>query len=186
MIKTAIIALAFGSSAAMAYEKTYLETPINYLPEASVISKVKDECNVESMLDQHLGHNLGRLNKGEGTVIEGSNEINGHILRVKIARVMGVGGGAYSGPKSITVVAELLDGDKLKRQTRLTRWSLGGVFGPFRGTCSILDRAAISIAKDLTHWVKDATYVVKEDADAKDDRDPKEEKNAKETPVVSN
>ncbi|MFC7422183.1 hypothetical protein ACFQNF_20195 [Iodobacter arcticus] len=166
-MKLAIMLLMLGSTTAMA--NTYLETPVLYLPDASVINRVKEECNIEELLTKRVGNSMARLNQGEGTVAADVSKVDGDVLRLRIARVTGVGGGGFSGPKSITVVAELLENGKVKRQTKLNRWSIGGFWGGFRGTCSILDRTAIAIGKDLAHWIKDSSYVIKEEADIKDD-----------------
>lgn len=175
-MKLAIIFLMLGSSSVMASEKTYLETPVQYLADASVINRVREECNIEELLAKRVGSSMAQLNHGEGTVAADVSKVDGDVLRLRIARVTGVGGGGFSGPKSITVVAELLENGKVKRQTKLNRWSIGGFWGGFRGTCSILDRTAIAIGKDLAYWIKDSSYIIKEDADIKDDPSAKENK----------
>jgi len=82
---------------------------------------------------------------------------------------LGVGGGAWSGPKAITVNADLLDASgKVIRHTKINRWSMGGMFGGFKGTCSILDRSAAAIGKDLSRWVRDPSYQIVEEAAPKE------------------
>ncbi|STQ91342.1 hypothetical protein [Iodobacter fluviatilis] len=185
-MKLVIMLLMLGSATVMASEKTYLETPVLYLPDASVIKRVKEECNVEELLTKRVGSSLAHLNRAEGTVSADVTRVDGNVLRLRIARVTGVGGGGFSGPKSITVVAELLENGKVQRQSRLNRWSVGGFWGGFRGTCSILDRTAIAIGKDLARWVKDASYTIKEDADIKDDASAKENSEPLESTTIKN
>jgi len=54
------------------------------------------------------------------------------------------------------------------RQAKINRWSVGGVFGAFKGTCTILDRSALAIGKDMGRWVKNPTYKIVEEPAPKD------------------
>jgi hypothetical protein len=133
-----------------------LLTPVTYDPSASVVQKVKDECKLEERLTTDITDAFRRARIG-GTV---TSVGPGEVMKVRITHVLGVGGGGWSGPKAITVHADLMKDGKLDRTTRINRWSMGGVFGAFKGTCSILDRSSGAIAKDLVRWAKDPTYVV--------------------------
>lgn len=66
------------------------------------------------------------------------------------------------------MTADLLEGGKVIRNTKINRWSVGGMWGGFKGTCSILDRTAVAIGKDLGRWVADPSYVIKEEAPPKE------------------
>ncbi|MFM0072238.1 hypothetical protein PQQ86_13810 [Paraburkholderia sediminicola] len=90
------------------------------------------------------------------------------ILRLQISHVLGVCGGAWSGPKATTVSAGLIEDGKVIRHTKINRWSVGGVWGAFKGSCSILDRTTIVINKDLSRWVRDPSYEIKEEAPPKE------------------
>lgn len=88
---------------------------------------------------------------------------------MQITHILGVGGGAWTGPKAITVNADLLDpSGNVMRHTKINRWSLGGFFGGFKGICSILDRSAVAIGKDLGRWVRDPSYQIVEEAAPKE------------------
>lgn len=145
----------------MAATATRLEIPVTYHPNAGVVENVRKECHIEEMLARHVGGVLGKLNStGSGTLESSDDPAGDRILRLQITHVLGVGGGAWSGPKAITVMAELLENGKVMRQTKINRWSAGGVFGAFKGTCSILERSAVAIGKDLSRWVRDPSYKV--------------------------
>ncbi|AIY41943.1 hypothetical protein LT85_2785 [Collimonas arenae] len=149
---------------------TLLEVPVTYHPDAGVVEKVKQECQIENMLSHRVGPVLAKLNKGgDGTVATGADAAGANLLRLQITHVLGVGGGAWSGPKAITVAADLLDADgKVLRHTKINRWSVGGMFGAFKGTCTILDRSAAAIAKDLSRWVRDPSYQVADEPEPKE------------------
>ena len=140
-----------------------LENPITYHPNASVEERVKSECQIEAMLAEQVSTQLKRLYRTDNALLEkGGNPAGSPVLRLQITYVLGVGGGAWTGPKAITISAELLGDDGQIRRTKINRWSVGGAFGGFRGTCSILSRCAVSIGKDLARWVKDPSFRIKE------------------------
>lgn len=165
------IALALcgaGACAAGSPRPVLLETPVTYHPNADVSEKIRQECKIEDMLTQRVVPALARGNKGrDGTIPAGTAPGDASVLRLQITYVLGVGGGAWSGPKAITVAAELLDDGKVVRQTKINRWTTGGMFGGFKGTCALLDRSAAAIGKDLGLWVRDPSYKVAEDAEPK-------------------
>ena len=104
---------------------------------------------------------LGKLHKtGDGTIETGTEASDNTVLRLQITDILGVGGGAWTGPKAITLTAELLENGKVSRQTKINRWSVGGIFGAFKGTCTILERSADAITKDLSLWVQNPSYKI--------------------------
>ena|ERR1700761_3716535 len=164
-----LISLCLSTTAAFAAPPVLLETPVTYAPGASVVDKVKEECKIEDMLTHHVGDVLRKINKtGDGTVASQVDAGDAKILRLQITHVLGVGGGAWSGPKATTVTADLLENGNVIRHTEINRWSVGGFWGGFKGTCSILDRTTVVIAKDLSRWVRDPSYEIKEEAPPKE------------------
>lgn len=165
MKKLLFTALCFSTTSVFAAGQVLLETPVTYAPDASVVDQIKNECHIEDMLTQHVGEALRRINKtGDGTIASQTDAGDAKILRLQITHVLGVGGGAWSGPKATTVSADLIEGGKVIRHTKINRWSVGGVWGAFKGSCSILDRTTIVISKDLSRWVRDPSYEIKEEA----------------------
>ncbi|MBC7699617.1 hypothetical protein [Aquabacterium sp.] len=157
-----IIGLLTSSAAALAANRVLLETPITYAPGASVVEKVKQECQIENMLETRVGKAFGNLNKGgDSTISTGAQATDdAAVVRLRITHVLGVGGGAWSGPKAITIDADLIEKNKVVRHTKINRWTTGGAFGGFKGTCSILERSAAAIGKDLARWVRDPAFTV--------------------------
>ena len=163
-------ALSLSSATAVAASQSVvLETPITYAPGAEVVERVKTECHIEDMLANHVGEVLRKRNKGSaGTIESGVDPSGAKVLKLQISHVLGIGGGAWTGPKAITVMADLVEDGKVVRHTKVNRWSVGGFWGAFKGTCSILDRSAIVIAKDMARWVRDPSYVVKDEGPPKE------------------
>jgi hypothetical protein len=162
--------MSYGTAAFASAGATLLEVPVTYHPDAGVVENVKQECQIENMLQHRVGPVLAKLNKGgDGTIATGADTAGATLLRLQITHVLGVGGGAWSGPKAITVTADLLDpSGKVLRHAKINRWSVGGMFGAFKGTCTILDRSAAAIGKDLSRWVRDPSYQVVEEPEPKE------------------
>ncbi|MBB5018366.1 hypothetical protein HNQ59_001654 [Chitinivorax tropicus] len=163
------LALVTCGMQALAADPVYLEVPVTYHPDAGVVRKVREECKIEDQLAEHVGKILAKVNKSDKGTIEASADQTGkQILRLQITHVLGVGGGAWSGPKAVTVQAALLEDGKVKRETKINRWSIGGMWAGFKGTCTIIDRCSVALAKDLGRWARDPNYVIKEEAPPKD------------------
>jgi hypothetical protein len=152
---------------AFAKDKVFLLTPVTYKSDASVVQRVREECQIEGMLEKDVGSALRKRLSG-GTVDSETAAEGATVMRLQISHVLGVGGGAWSGPKALTVYAELLENGKLVRQARINRWSTGGVWGGFKSTCSIINRCSVAIAKDLTRWASDPTYKIEDEAPPKE------------------
>ena len=154
---------AYGATA-FAGTNARLEMPVTYHPEAGVVENVRTECQIEDMLASRIGGALGKINgTGNGVQEPGVKAEGAQTLRIQITHVLGVGGGAWSGPKAITVMVEVLEDGKTVRKTKITRWSMGGAFGAFKGTCSILERCANAITRDLSRWVQNPAYKIVEE-----------------------
>lgn len=159
-----LIGLLACGTCASAAGKILLETPVNYRAGAGVIDRVKEECQIGDLLVRRVGAVLQNLNNSaDNTIAAGAAADGNTVLRLQITNAMGAGGGSWSGPKSLSVSAELLENGKVLRQTHINRWTNGGVFGGFKGTCSMFDRAAGAIGKDLGRWVRDPAYKVAEE-----------------------
>ncbi len=169
-MKNLTIAIFLASmTLAGAHAATRLEVPITYMPTAEVAEGTKRDCKIESMLSSRIGPMLGKLYKTEASTVNvGADAAGDKVLRVQISHVLGVGGGAWSGPKAITVLAELLEGDKVIYYTKINEWTTGGVFGGFKGTCEILERSANAITKRLNEWVQNPSTKIPEQPAPKD------------------
>ena len=151
MNKIALFLLLAASASAHADGVT-LAAPVTYAAEASVVTKVRQECQLENRLATDINAALANTTTPAG-----------EALRVTILDVMGVGGGAWSGPKSISLRVELMKDGKVERSTRLTRTTGGGAFGGFKGTCAMLERDSATLGKDVARWAGNESYTTGED-----------------------
>lgn len=166
-ILSTVFAVALATPA-FAADRVVLLAPVTYTQDSSIVQKVKDECRPEEQVARAMSSALNKK-YGGGSPISSETEANGaQVMRMQVSHVLGVGGGGWSGPKAITVQVELLENGKVVRKTRANRWSTGGMWGGFKGTCSILDRCAVALAKDLSRWAGDASYKIEDEAAPKD------------------
>jgi hypothetical protein len=117
--------------------------------DAHASQKVEDECQLQtkvpSFLDQY---------SDDVELVDGPLGKSGRVLELTISEVHASGGGAYSGAKSMTVSGVLRkDGAEIGSFTA-TRFSGGGLFGGYKGTCAIVGRCAKVIGKDIAEWLK--------------------------------
>lgn len=129
------------------------------IPEKVVFSKdcrVKDKVRNQCQLEEKTLRFIKEFNRSNYTslVTEKPASGNYHVLTAEIVEVQGAGGGAWSGYKSIKVVGTLKDAKgKVLGNFEARRYSGGGAFGGYKGTCSIMGRCTKAIGKDIANWL---------------------------------
>ncbi len=140
--------LASSEVAHAAGEPVSLLLPVAYEFDTSVLHKTKEACKLEDKLTSAIGAEFQKRAGRPGTTA--SQE--GVVLRVVILGSGGIGGGGWTGSKSLTVRTEELRNGQLVRSRGFTRKSRGGFAGPFEGTCGILEGIAGTLATDIVGW----------------------------------
>jgi hypothetical protein len=108
---------------------------IAYDKDAAVTDAVKKECGLETKVPRYVKSAAGSGGKG--------------TLEMKITHVLAPGGGAWSGPKAVTVAGTLRDGGKVVGTFTVRRQTTRGT-----ATCQMLERDAEAIGKDIAGWLK--------------------------------
>ena len=62
---------------------------------------------------------------------------------------------AWTGAKSLTISGRLKEKGRTVARFTAGRYTGGGAFGAYKGTCSLLGRVAKRIGKDVALWLKD-------------------------------
>jgi hypothetical protein len=129
-----------------------LEKKASYAKGLKVPDAVRAECGLEQKIPQYVEE---FAKKGFDTVVlaDGvSAKTKGKALTMKITDLSGTGGGAWSGPKFVNIEGTLWQNGKVAGTFRASRYSSGGAFGGYKGTCGILARCAKALGKDVATW----------------------------------
>jgi hypothetical protein len=111
--------------------------------------KIQEECEIQHKVSHFLDAYSDRVE-----LVDGSLGESGRTLELKITEVHAPGGGSFSGPKWMTVEGVLRENGREVGNFKATRYSGGGVFGAYKGTCAIVGRCAKSIGKDIANWLE--------------------------------
>jgi len=128
-----------------------VQNPVPYAKDADVPEKARAECELGEKLATFLAE------YDSGVELVSGKPSGGRVLGMEITNVHAPGGGAFSGPKWMEVKGTLRDGGKTVGSFRAKRYSTGGAFATFKGTCSIVGRCAKAIAKDIAEWLESPT-----------------------------
>jgi hypothetical protein len=137
--------------------------PVTLAPNAKVDPELEADCKFEEIVRADVAKRLHHARLG-GTKPTGSDA---RVLRIEVTDVSGAAGGVYTGTKSIRIHATLVVDGKVERETDLYRYNVGG--NPFRGTCHIFRQHTKRLGKDLTSWIKDASYRAEDKPMGEDD-----------------
>lgn len=145
-----LLAAAFG---AHAQDRLLVQVPALLDPNAPITESVRRDCAVEVKVGEHVFAKVSEKIPGAVPLADPRKAGSDRLLKLTIVNVTGVGGGAWSGSKSITVRADLEQNSKVHATKMLTRQSGGGAFGGMKGTCSIMERIAAALGNDVAAWV---------------------------------
>jgi hypothetical protein len=123
-----------------------------YNKSLSVPDAVRAECALETKVPEFVQE---FAKKGFDNVVltdAVSAKTAGKALSMKIVDITGTGGGAWSGPKHVTIEGTLWQNGKVAGTFVASRYSGGGAFGGYKGTCAILGRCAKALGKDVATW----------------------------------
>jgi hypothetical protein len=132
-----------------------VQVPATLDPQAPIDYEVKRECGLELLLGNNVFQKVNDKFPGSSYVEKADNTEKGKVLIVTITSVLGAGGTSWTGPKSMTIRADVVQTGKVIATIVKTRDSMGGVFGAVRGRCSILARVADALAEDVADWLPD-------------------------------
>ncbi|HEY5658794.1 MAG TPA: hypothetical protein VIY27_13475 [Myxococcota bacterium] len=111
--------------------------------------KIQDECELQNKVPHFLDTYSDRVE-----LVDGPLGKSGRTLELKITGVHAPGGGAFSGAKWMKVEGVLRENGREIGNFEATRYSGGGVWGAYKGTCAIVGRCAKTIGKDIAQWLE--------------------------------
>ncbi len=142
---------ALGLAAAPAAAAgTQLARSAPWATDARVPPKVREQCGLETRIPRAIADRSSEVELVDGA----PDRARGRALALSIGDVHAPGGGAFSGPKWAEVRGELTESGKLIGSFRAKRFTTGGAWGVFQGTCSILGRVADALGQDIAAFLE--------------------------------
>jgi hypothetical protein len=148
---SAVLALV-ASGAAMAADAAPpavgLLTPVRYADEATAKQTVREQCELEKILQDDL---LAALRAHGRQVDPVATTDTGSVLDVRIQRVEAPPS-HWTGPKMMSVTVRAYQDGKSQHVKMLTAWGHGGV-NIFASNCGILQSDASDLAEQVARWL---------------------------------
>jgi len=153
--------------AASANERLFLQIPAMLDPSAPIPAAVKNECSLEMLVGNYALSAIGQRIGSVQSVSALEQAGDGKLVQLTIISAHGVGGGAWTGSKSMSIRVDIRKEGAAIGSTVLTRSSGGGAFGGVMGTCAILDRVARALGKDVAVWLSRESAARPAESDSK-------------------
>ncbi|WP_373024137.1 hypothetical protein [Thioalkalivibrio sp.] len=125
---------------------------VPYSADATVASNIRQECN----LDEQFSEFMADYGADQGVRFERDRDVDpadgGQVLMVELTDAVS-GGNAWIGHRKVTEAAGTLYVDGTEQASFTSRrFSGGGAFGGFKGSCSVLGRTVKAMARDVATW----------------------------------
>jgi hypothetical protein len=129
--------------------------PVAAFSEPDLIAdNIKAECNLPPYQAQTVRHAL-ESNGFQVTVAE-KDEVpsNGRFLQVRILNAVSSGNAFLGHRKQVITLVRLFENGNEVAKGTLARDSRGGLGAGFKGSCTVLERCADTLGKDIAEWLK--------------------------------
>ncbi len=137
-----------------------IASSVPFNKDSNATEAVRKECTLDTRLPEFIEESA----KSQGVkVIRGTAvpQGKGRVLVMEITHVQGTAGGAWSGPKSVTIEGKLYDSGKMIGSFTAARRSGGGAFGGYKSTCAILGRCVEALGSDVATFLANPTMNAK-------------------------
>ena len=135
---------------------TLVIEPIRFKKDIYVREAVKQQCNLDGKLSQFIQQYAA--GQYANIITDGSRAPrNADVLKVEIDEVQGGGGGAWSGAKAVRISGVLKKRGRVVGDFKARRYSGGGFFGAYKGTCAIMGRCVKALGRDVAEWLQHPT-----------------------------
>lgn len=130
---------------------------VRYSAGNTIANNIKQECS----LNQQLAAYIQEFAAEKGLKVRGVDVIDtgttGNVLDVEITHALSAGNTFIGHRKSTSVRGELYQNGKFLASFTGSRVSGGGVFGGYKGSCSVLGRTVKVLGQDIATWLKQPT-----------------------------
>ena len=132
----------------LAGDQISLARKISFAKGITVAETILTTCALETRVPAEIAA------AAPGVQLVGSTKgLKGRVLYVQISEVHALPGGAFSGPKALTIVGTLKKGEKVTGTFRARRLAAKPA-----GTCEMLGNSATALGKDVASWLKAPTF----------------------------
>jgi hypothetical protein len=134
--------------------KVIVGRDMSYIDANNIAKAVLAECQLPQQGAQMLVSAMRAAGFEPVVDDQAAQAAKGRVLLVQISDAV-AGGNAFIGHrKQVNVRGRLLqDGKEVATFTGI-RSSMGGAFGGFKGSCSVLQRCLETLSKDISTWLK--------------------------------
>lgn len=151
----AAVLLCLASGAAWA-ETVTMARDVPYAEGAEIQRKVREECvKLQGQLadfTREFGHEAGvQVQLADAVSTEGP----GRVLEVEITEAVSLGNPFIGHQKYTRVKGALFEDGRRIAAFKGMRTSMGGAFGGYKGSCSVLGRTVKALGKDIAFWLAD-------------------------------
>ncbi|HUJ17483.1 MAG TPA: hypothetical protein VL197_05775 [Nitrospirota bacterium] len=163
IFRTSCLLLLFLAPFAASAENSVLslQKSAHFSGDLSVPAAVRNDCQLETKVIDYIesfaGDEFGKV----ALVETASSATVGKALAITITGLSGEAGGAWSGPKHLSIAGTLWQDGTVIGTFTANRVTGGGAWGMYRGTCSLLGRCARALGKDVAGWLKTPTLDAK-------------------------
>lgn len=127
-----------------------------YADGARIAGKIKDEC---TRLPTQLADFTKEFGAEFGVEVELVDSVDaaseGRVLQVEITDAVSRGNPFIGHRKYTDIEGTLYENGATVASFRGSRESMGGVFGGYKGSCSVLGRTMKALGKDIAQWLRD-------------------------------
>jgi hypothetical protein len=149
------------SSHAGGFGTLNLQKTASFDKSLHVPDAIRADCQLDVKVIDFIESSAGADFDRIALVEEATPNAGGRTLAITITDLSGEGGGAWSGPKHLSIAGTLWKDGKVVGTFTAHRVTSGGIGGAYRGTCSLLGRCARALGKDVAAWLRNPTMGAK-------------------------
>lgn len=135
---------------------TLVIRPVAFKEDMYVREAIKNECNLDGKLtqfiEQYAADQYANIIRDESDVPP-----DAQVLTIEFSEVIGAAGGAWSGAKAVMITGKVTQNGEELGDFKARRYSGGGMFAAYKGTCSILGRCVKALGRDVAEWLRHPT-----------------------------
>lgn len=126
---------------------------IPYKKEAVIAANIKTECALNSQLSEYIQAYGNEYNVAVIRSPRLEKESQGKVLLLEIVDAVSQGHAFVGHRKFVKIAGTLYDNGKKVASYTATRFSGGGFWGAYKGSCSVLSRTVKTLGKDTALWL---------------------------------